>query len=216
MLTQETSQDKVHNTLYPVFLKLENLETLIVGGGDTGAEKVRFILKNSPEARIRVVGKTVKQEIVEYARQYPGVRVQQREFRWDDLLGTQFLILATGDRSLDKEIRAVGKRHNILVNVADVPDLCDLYLGSIVTRGDLKIAISSNGKSPTLTKRIRQLLEEVIPMDTQRTLDNLHTIRERLKGAFAYKVKVLNSLTEGLLRPARKEGSESVKEHELN
>jgi siroheme synthase-like protein len=80
--------------------------------------------------------------------------------------------------------------------VADTPDLCDFYLGSIVKKGDLKIAISTNGKSPTLSKRMRQYLEEAIPDDIQELLDNLRLLRDQLKGDFEYKVKELNKVTE--------------------
>jgi siroheme synthase-like protein len=86
--------------------------------------------------------------------------------------------------------------------VADTPDLCDFYLGSIVQKGDLKIAISTNGKSPTLAKRIKEFLNEIIPDDIQQLLDNLQTYRNTLKGDFQDKVKELNDLTASLLKKA--------------
>jgi siroheme synthase-like protein len=82
--------------------------------------------------------------------------------------------------------------------VADTPHLCDFYLGSIVQKGDLKIAISTNGKSPTLAKRIRAFLEDVIPTDIQETMDGLEAYRNSLKGDFEAKIKALNELTKGL------------------
>ena len=85
------------------------------------------------------------------------------------------------------------------MNVADTPDLCDFYMGSIVTRGSLKVAISTNGKSPTFAKRFRQVLEEILPHDTDDLLRNLKVIRDRLKGGFEYKVKELNRITSTLV-----------------
>ena len=73
-------------------------------------------------------------------------------------------------------------------------------------KGDLKIAISSNGKSPTLTKRIKEYLQEAIPGDVQSTLDQLQEIRNRLKGDFEYKVKELNKVTEAWLGKGGKDG----------
>jgi precorrin-2 dehydrogenase/sirohydrochlorin ferrochelatase len=86
-------------------------------------------------------------------------------------------------------------KKNILVNVADTPDLCDFYLGSIVTKGDLKIAISTNGKSPTLSKRLREFFEDVLPENINDLILNLNEYRNSLKGSFAEKVEKLNQLT---------------------
>jgi hypothetical protein len=79
--------------------------------------------------------------------------------------------------------------------VADTPDLCDFYLGSIVQKGDLKIAISTNGKSPTLAKRLKEVFYEALPGDTQESIENLNKFRNHLKGDFANKVKELNKAT---------------------
>ena len=84
--------------------------------------------------------------------------------------------------------------------MADTPDLCDFYLGGIVTKGNLKVAISTNGKSPTAAKRLRQLLEDVLPEELDDLLDNLNAYRETLKGDFEYKVKAMNEITEGLVK----------------
>jgi siroheme synthase-like protein len=87
-----------------------------------------------------------------------------------------------------------------LINVADTPELCDFYLGSIVQKGHLKIAISTNGKSPTIAKRIKQVLQEAIPDSLNEVLDKLQIIRDRLKGDFSEKVKQLNQITEVLVK----------------
>jgi siroheme synthase-like protein len=83
--------------------------------------------------------------------------------------------------------------------VADTPDLCDFYLGSIVQKGDLKIAISTNGKSPTLAKRIRAFLEDVIPEEIQESLEGMEAVRKTLKGDFQAKIQALNELTKDLI-----------------
>ena len=96
---------------------------------------------------------------------------------------------------MNEQIYQVAKQKNILINVADTPELCDFYMGSIVTKGDLKIAISTNGKSPTLSKRLREFFETILPDDLQELIDNLHQYRNTLKGDFEKKVKTLNELT---------------------
>jgi precorrin-2 dehydrogenase/sirohydrochlorin ferrochelatase len=92
-----------------------------------------------------------------------------------------------------------AKRRHLLVNLADQPEYCDFYLGGIVTKGNVKIAISTNGKSPTTAKRLRQFFEQIIPDSIDDFVKNLHTYRKRLNQNFEQKVDTLNKLTESLL-----------------
>jgi len=183
------------NNLFPVFLKLESLETLIVGGGHVGLEKLSAILKNSPSASVTLVARTIKDAIKELAESHPRVKLQERNFKLWDLWDKDIVLLATDNRSLHETIRNFARTKRILVNVADTPDLCDFYLGSVVTRGNLKIGVSTNGKSPTISKRMREYLEDAIPEETNELLDNMQKIREQIKGDFSHKVKVLNNIT---------------------
>lgn len=183
------------NNLFPIFLKLEALETLVVGGGHVGLEKLSAILKNSPQASVTLVARTIQEPIRELAENHPGVKLHERNFKLWDLWDKDIVLLATDNRSLHESIRNFARSKRILVNVADTPDLCDFYLGSVVTRGNLKIGVSTNGKSPTISKRMREYLEEAIPEETNELLENMQKIRERIKGDFNHKVKVLNDIT---------------------
>ena len=199
-------QDNSGNTLFPVFFKLHQLDILIVGGGYVGLEKLEAILKNSPAAHVTLVGAEILQpDIHRLAKEYPHVQVEEREFRESDLRDKDLVFLATNDRLLHEKIKKITRQRRIMTNVADTPDLCDFYLSSVVKKGDLKIAISSNGKSPTLTKRIREYLEAAIPDDVQTLLDNLKEVRDQLKGDFEYKVKKLNQVTADWLNPPTNE-----------
>jgi precorrin-2 dehydrogenase/sirohydrochlorin ferrochelatase len=188
------------NNLFPVFLKLESLETLIVGGGHVGLEKLTNILKNSPTARITLVARTINGAIKELAAQYENVKLFERNFKLWDLWNKDLLILATDSRNLHETIRKFARTRNLLINVADTPDLCDFYLGSVVTKGNLKIGISTNGKSPTISKRMREYLEEALPEETNELLDNMSKIRDQIKGDFSKKVKILNEVTSSFLK----------------
>jgi precorrin-2 dehydrogenase/sirohydrochlorin ferrochelatase len=183
------------NNLFPVFLKLDSLETLIVGGGHVGYEKLSAILKNSPSASVTLVARTIQEPIRELAESHPRVKLHERNFKLWDLWDKDIVLLATDNHSLHETIRNFARTKRILVNVADTPDLCDFYLGSVVTRGHLKIGVSTNGKSPTISKRMREYLEEAIPEETNELLENMQKIRERIKGDFNHKVKVLNNIT---------------------
>ena len=188
------------NNLFPVFLKLEELDTLIVGGGNVGLEKLGALLKSSPSARVTVVASVIRDEVRELASSAPHVRLIERRFRVRDLQSKDLVLLATDDQQLHTRIRNLARRKRLLVNVADTPGLCDFYLGSVVTKGNLKLGISTNGRSPTIAKRIREYLEETIPENTDDLLRNMQAIRERMKGDFAEKVKMLNDITASWLK----------------
>ncbi len=193
------------NRLYPIFLKLDQLETLVVGGGTVGFEKLRSLLSNSPNALITVVATRVLNEIQLLLSSYPQCKIVKRAFRDSDLDNKRIVVCATDNSELHRQIKLLANQRGILVNVADTPELCDFYLSSIVQKGSLKIAISTNGKSPTIAKRMKEIIEGLIPVEMENVLENLQTIRNRMKGSFQEKVKRLNELTNELVKHSYEE-----------
>lgn len=187
------------NNLFPVFLKLENLKMLIVGAGKVGVEKLSTVLKNSPLTHVKVVAGSICDDMYALASDYPHVTLQHKDFEEGDLEGIEILIIAVNDKEASAQIQLSAKQKNILVNVADTPDLCDFYLGSIVKKGNLKIGISTNGKSPTVAKRLKEVFGEMIPEEIDEMLENMHLIRNNINGDFDEKVKHLNDLTKTLV-----------------
>ena len=187
------------NTLYPVFLKLKSLRVLIVGGGNVALEKISFMLKSSPDARITLVADEIQHSIQELTSSFPEVKLVHRRFRIWDLLKKDLVILATDNYQTHVRIRKWAHLKGLLVNVADTPELCDFYLGAIVTKGNLKVAISTNGKSPTMAKRLREFFEEVLPENTDDLLTNMNQVRSEMKGDLQQKVDALNEVTSGWL-----------------
>lgn len=163
-------------------------------------EKVNFILKNSPNANITIVAKEISVEILSTVDCRLSTVLLEKKFEISDLDNKQLVIAATNDKALNEQIYRAAKEKNILINVADTPELCDFYLGSIVTKGDLKIAISTNGKSPTMAKRLREFFEEILPNDIDMLLDNLHKYRNTLKEDLNDKIDKLNKLTSSFLK----------------
>ena len=188
------------NKLFPVFLKLENFRLLIVGGGKVAAEKLNAVLNNSPLTKITVVGNLISPEIKGIAEGKDNIQLITKSYDVSDLENKDLVIVAVGDLPLAEQIKNEATARKLLVNVADTPELCDFYLGSIVQKGDLKIAISTNGKSPTMAKRVRESLEDVFPDETQEVLENLSSIRENLKGDFSEKVRRMNEITTTLVK----------------
>lgn len=130
-----------------------------------------------------------------------------REFRDTDVELADLVVAATNFKDINHRVWSAAKAARRLANIADTPSLCDFYLGSIVTRGPLKVAISTNGQSPTFAKRFRQFLEAELPeMETANLLDNLKDFRDRLTGDFQTKVRELNRVTSSLLSSAPKVG----------
>ena len=188
------------NRLYPIFLKLDQLETLLVGAGNVGLEKLQSLLSNSPEAKITVVALEIKDEVRRIISEHPLCRIIQGPFKEFDLDNKRIVICATDNNELHKQIKSLAAEKGILVNVADTPGLCDFYLGSIVQKGNLKIAVSTNGKSPTIAKRLKEVIDDMIPVEMEDVLDNLQTIRNRMKLSFQQKVRRLNEITKELVK----------------
>ena len=188
------------NKLFPVFLKLENLPVLIVGGGTIALEKLTAILENSPQTEIRLVAITISEVIKNLAVNLPNIQLTEKSFSIDELNGVTIVIVAINDPIESQRIRDLAKQNGKLVNVADKPDMCDFYLSSIVRKGNLKIAISTNGKSPTIAKRLKEVFLELLPDELEGILNNMQQIRNKLSGDFSSKVRKLNSITKTLVR----------------
>ena len=196
------------NSLYPIFLKLEQLSLLVIGGGNIALEKLESVLGNSPETAIRLVAKEIIPEIKSLENQFTNITLHERAYNEDDFHEADLAIIAVNDIALAEQIRKDAQQKSVLVNIADKPDLCDFYLGSIVKKGNLKIAISTNGKSPTIAKRLRETFTETIPDEMDLVLDNMQSIRNQLKGDFNHKVNELNKITteylsNGTVSPAK-------------
>ena len=186
------------NELYPIFLKVAQLNVLIVGGGNVGLEKLTFLLKSSPSAKVTIVAPEFHPKLVELAQKHVVDLVE--DVYVDSYLEGRHMVIATTDViPVNIQVYKDCKKRCILVNVADNPPYCDFYMGGIVTKGNIKIAISTNGKSPTLAKRLRQFFEEVIPENIDELAQNLNAFRKTIKGDFQEKVDTLNDLTKGIV-----------------
>ena len=186
------------NNLYPIFLKTHQLQILIVGGGNVALEKLAFLLKSSPDANVTVVAPFFKEEVIALAEIYT-VSLHKTVYHPSFLDGKNLAIVATDNWDVNKQVYEEARQKNLLVNVADTPDLCDFYLGGIVTKGHVKVAISTNGKSPTTAKRLREFFEAVIPEDINQLVENLNQYRKTIKGNFEDKVIALNKITQTLI-----------------
>ena len=143
--------------LFPMFLKLERRNVLVVGAGKVGEAKIAGLLESG--AHVRIVSIDATSTVLAWAQE-GKVDLELRAFRSDDLNSAFLVVVATNIRTLNERVYREAQRRGIFCNVVDVPDLCDFFYPSVVRRGDLQIAVSTNGQSPSLAQRIRQQLEK--------------------------------------------------------
>lgn len=186
------------NHLYPIFLKPKNLNVLIVGGGFVAEEKLTFLLKSSPDAKVIMVSPMFREGTIELAKK-GDVTLVADVYNKRYLKGKHIVVVTTDVAEVNVKVYKHCRKRSILVNVADNPSYCDFYMGGIVTKGHVKVAISTNGKSPTTAKRLRQFFEDVIPENVDDLVKNLNEYRKTIKGDFEQKVETLNEITKGLI-----------------
>jgi precorrin-2 dehydrogenase/sirohydrochlorin ferrochelatase len=191
--------------MFPMFMKLEGRQCLVVGAGRVGESKIAGLLETG--ARIRVVALEATPTVREWADD-GNVALELRAFSPDDLDGVFLVVVATASRSLNERVYYEAQRRGVLCNVVDVPDLCDFFYPAVVRRGDLQIAVSTAGQSPSLAQKIRQQLEQQFgpgyaawvaelgatrnlilssDLDKERKFDLLHSLasREAVEAALA-------------------------------
>ena len=172
---------------------------MLIGAGNVGLEKLQAIINNAPKTKVKVVAKEISEAFAELANQFSTIEIITAEYNASYLDDCDIVISAVNDLQLSEQIRNDAKQKGKLINAADKPELCDFYLGSIVTKGNLKLAISTNGKSPTVAKRLKEIFNELLPEELDEVLNNIQQIREKLKGDFQNKVQQLNELTKVLV-----------------
>ena len=180
------------NNLFPVFLKLEKMRLLIVGGGKVALEKLHAVLQNSPATQITMIAIEFNEPTRNLAIHHENVELIEKAYGPSDLDNADVIIIAVDDAFTSEQIRNDAHEKGKLVNVADEPELCDFYLGSIVKKGNLKIAISTNGKSPTIAKRLKETFNDLLPAELDEVLNNMEVIRNKMKGDFSSKVNILS------------------------
>jgi precorrin-2 dehydrogenase / sirohydrochlorin ferrochelatase len=169
-------------TLFPMFMKLEGRSCLVVGAGTVGEPKIRSLIVSG--ASVRVIALHATAAVAEWA-QTGRITWEARAFEAADLDGPFLVIAATNSRDVNATIFHEARQRNILCNVVDDPEYCDFYYPAVVRRGDLQLAISTNGHSPALAQRIRRELEIQFGPEYGTWLEELGRIRQQL---FASKI----------------------------
>ena len=167
--------DAVFQALYPVNLDLRERRVLVVGGGSVAARKAEGLLRAG--ANVTVVAPVVVPELA----QDPDIRWHERVYRRGEVASYRLAITATDDPAVNAQVARDGEAANVLVNSADDPPNCAFILPAVVTRGDLQIAISTNGRSPAMARWARRRLETIFTDVHARTLDLLSGVRDEAR-----------------------------------
>lgn len=164
------------NPLYPIFLKLDNKKVLIIGGGLIALQKLQGLLAS--EAKLTIISPKIIDEIRECRGEFPNIRkidFLERDYAYGDEVGAFIVIAATDNPEINNMIVTRCRDQMILANSVDQPDYCDFYVPSIINSGSIKVAISTNGKAPSVARKLREDLSMLIE---QRYKDVVEIVNE--------------------------------------
>jgi siroheme synthase-like protein len=167
-------------SLLPIFVRLEERPVLVVGGGTVALAKIGSLLTTG--AAITVVAPQAVADVRDLAGQ-GRLAWRPRPFQAADLDGIFLVIAATNNPAVNRTVHEHAAQRNILCNAVDDPPNCDFYFGSVVSRGNLQIAVSTSGDSPALAQRLRREIDEQLPGDLGPWLDELGALRREIRAS---------------------------------
>jgi uroporphyrin-III C-methyltransferase / precorrin-2 dehydrogenase / sirohydrochlorin ferrochelatase len=165
-------------SLFPIFAKLQGRLVVVVGGGNIAAGKIPGLLQ--AQARVRVIAPQINSQVSAWV-DAGEIEWLQKEFAPSDLQNAALVIAATSIPTVNAAVFQSAEAAGVFCNAVDDIANCHFYYGSIVQRGELQIAISTNGKSPALAQRLRKELEKQYPAEYAAWLDSLGDAREKLR-----------------------------------
>jgi precorrin-2 dehydrogenase/sirohydrochlorin ferrochelatase len=165
---------------YPVMLDVRERPVMVIGGDKIAAEKAAALASSG--ARVSMISPQPGEEVLRLEER-GQVTLRRKSYEPGDLAGAFVVVAATSDQELIEAIWQETQERGQPVNIVDVPRYCSFILPSILRRGKLTVAVSTEGASPALAKRIRQQLEEVLPPAYETYIDLAALVRARLRQA---------------------------------
>ena len=157
--------------LFPIFLKLSGRKVVLVGGGRVAAAKLESLVETG--AQLLVIAPEVRAEL-----QRPGISIQRREFAPADLDGA-WLVIAASSGEVNRQVAAAAEERQIFLNAVDDPDSGSAYMGGVVRRGGVTLAISTSGQAPALAGLLREGLDGVLPEQLESWVGVARQLRSR-------------------------------------
>jgi len=166
--------------LYPVFLNIDDMLAVVVGGGDVASRKMKDLAGSG--ARIKIIAPELKSDILEFADKNRNVvEIIQREYKNGDIDGANLVFSCTDNAELNRKIYMEAQEKSIPVNAVDDPENCTFFVPSHTRNGDLLLAVSTSGASPAMAARLRRIFEKHIPENISEILDSLRNARVLLQ-----------------------------------
>ncbi len=163
--------------LFPLFITLEDKNVLVVGGGEVACRKIEKLIPFKPN--IKVVSKDFSKRTEELLKK-EGIPFEKKAFSFEDLQNIDIVIVAVDDVELQRNIYSFTRKKNILVNSVDSPDYCDFIFPSYIKRGDIVIGITTSGKLPGFSAKLRQYIEKCLPENIESIFNSLVKLRNSL------------------------------------
>ncbi|WP_297887849.1 bifunctional precorrin-2 dehydrogenase/sirohydrochlorin ferrochelatase [Sulfurihydrogenibium sp.] len=161
---------------FPMFFDIEGKEVLVVGGGDIAFRKVEKLLPFNP--KITLVAEKIKNNAIKILFQEQKIKIIERKFLFSDIDGKDIVIVAVDDVNLQRDIYMYCNEKKIFVNSVDSPDYCNFIFPAYIKKGDIVIGITTSGKAPSLSGKLREIIEKSLPSNIENILDELDKIRK--------------------------------------
>ncbi|OGP10247.1 MAG: hypothetical protein A2048_01850 [Deltaproteobacteria bacterium GWA2_45_12] len=172
---------------FPLFINLTQKNILIVGATTLAKDKIKRLLPFVK--KITIVATRIDPEIHDMAQSAP-LTIHQREWAMEDLKGMDMVIVAASEADLQKEIFSACTKKRILCNTVDVPKYCHFFFPALITRGDLSIGISTGGKAPAVSKKVKEYIDGMLPKNLDDAVSQLISLRTSLEPGIEQMKKV--------------------------
>lgn len=187
-----TEPDVNDSHLLPIFLKLDGRAVVVVGGGEVAAGKVASLVPTG--ARITVIAPAIADAIVR-----AGVRVRRRRFRASDL-DRAWLVVSAATPAVNRAVARAAARRRIFINAVDDPTHASAYLGGVLRRDGVTIAISTDGRAPALAGLLREGLDALLPGDLERWFRHADALKRRWRSTGVPMARRRPQLAEAIAR----------------
>ena len=203
--------------LYPINLDIKKRKCVVIGGGEVALRKVNSLLHC--RAKVVVISPEVHPELQQLAKS-KQIQINKRTYQAEVLKDAFLVIGATNDNKINRRIADDAKKRNMLVNIVDVPELCNFQVPASIRRGTLMLTVSTNGKAPALTKYLRKQLEEQFGLEYAEYLELLGEWRKELRKLVLngkHREQILTAIVESdilylLKRGLRKEAEQRIRQ----
>ena len=173
---------------YPLYFHIERRKILVVGGGSVAERKIKQLVEFNPI--VTLIAPKVTQYIEDLSRQNK-INWEKRSYQSGDAQGYSLIIATTDDPDVNQQIFADASKNNIPLNIVDKPELCTVIFPAMIRRGNITIAVSSDGKAPFFTKTVKEILNTLVPHNLENAAEMAAIFRKWVRSECSDEMKKL-------------------------